>query len=796
MLLSHTKRLCTILPSLIAATPQNTELVSSTQTILPVTLERAVPACAQPCLRTSLLRRFPTACTDQANLSCLCSRYSIDGESLGEVALGCIYAACPTVDSTAPSAYGVCLGERGAVSPTKTALTVVVTSSTRSIIMASSSVRIVTTSTSLSTLASTLPPSITSTSRPSSQPLPIPSDTVVADSVSITPSATSISTTPAVNATGIDNPGPKPMSPAQIAGLSVAAAATFIIAIGLMALSVFLRRRREQNEEVDILEKRTQSSSPGSYSPRFSQFFPQNSTQQTPPKQFPLLATTPYESRVISEARSRKKPYSNTLLKEVNPGSAIDMMHLNDNRQSQDPSLTHPLLRGAANNPSTSSVPLDQIGLALSAEASGNAAVPTQASQAHRKSATRQSKSSFRRTMDLSQRPTSVLTQNTVFEEDTMPERRRSSKLLPTPPIPIPPIRSFQPSRSPPAAQPRPQLKWANARQQVPQQPELFLDIPVRHSRTLPKVFMPAGTAELPQLGRLARTLAPNVKSNTTSNATSASELSNTEDIPDYYFTAHQDPSPLYVTPKASPSRVVRSRELPRVINVRSKASSSNLSRTTSRASTTARDSISSQTSFETVDANDPTPDDDDDEKQLSDDNKLSPVAESPISFLRYPKVPRASNQLVPRSPRSPQSRDSQGSPARLLKPSALLVKRRGETETLQLEDQFHMGHSAKPDLRNHMRDNRRHLRSTSVEAWAPDQSGGRAGRVQSGQFPKSPAMYDAAVLRPLTIRSKHQLEPPIEMGALKSPAWVPRLTPTRQGDDLLISVTYSKPGH
>ncbi|KAK5114094.1 hypothetical protein LTR62_002663 [Meristemomyces frigidus] len=60
---------------------------------------------------------------------------------------------------------------------------------------------------------------------------------------------------------------------------------------------------------------------------------------------------------------------------------------------------------------------------------------------------------------------------------------------------------------------------------------------------------------------------------------------------------------------------------------------------------TSKRESGGSDTSFESTDPDEPTPPDEE-------DKQLSPVEEhSPISRVRYPKVPRSSNQSIPRSP-------------------------------------------------------------------------------------------------------------------------------------------------
>ncbi|KAF2190200.1 hypothetical protein K469DRAFT_699812 [Zopfia rhizophila CBS 207.26] len=800
MLLSHIKRLCTLLPSLIAALPQNSDPTSSLPTSLPVPLQRAVPACAQPCLRASLFDQFPLACTARGDFSCLCSRYSTGGESLGEVALGCIYASCSTVDSSAASAYNVCLGQRDAVPPTQTALTVTAASSIMSRLMA----------TSTSVVTSSKPtPAVTTSSRTS----PIPTNTVIVDSVSSVPSISSQMATPPSSATAAAAQGPKTMKPAQIAGLSVAAAATFVLAIGLMVFSVCLRRRRERRGVTEIIveEKRPQGRSPKKFSARFSN---QPSTNPNPtikpPARFPMGTGQGRQVAGVGLVPvANKNPYANPYASpHTNPYTSVYTIPANSRfNQGNESNLnsTHPAFRpgaGSSTNLANASVPPEQIGLAISAELPDKPVPVIRPPQPPQRAESGQPrpKSLARRSESIFPRPDSVMTQDTVFEEDVPPERRRSSKLLPTPPIPIPPIRTFQPSRLPPAVDSSSQRKRTHInRQHVPQQPELFLSIPVRHSRSQPQP-MRIGAQEVQSRNSPeppappARTSSVYDQYKSISTSASTPDLGNGGDIPDYYFTSNVsyiNPS-LYSKPTAGPERVVRPKESPKLVNIKPKASSSTMSRTTSRASTNPRDSISSQTSFETVDPNDTIPEDEDEDKQLSQDNRLSPVVESPISKLRYPKIPRASNQLVPRSPKSPQSQKSDRSPRIPQEPSSLLVKRRGEWEAYELGGRLRMGNPSKMGTHTQMR--KQHHRSNSVEpSWNQSRTVDRHTRSQSGQWPKSPAMYEMDVIQPLNIRSK---QPQRGMEALKSPAWVPNLTPTRHGDDLFISVTYSKPRH
>jgi hypothetical protein len=474
--------------------------------------------------------------------------------------------------------------------------------------------------------------------------------------------------------------------------------------------------------------------------------------------------------------------------------------------QTSDIRSLHPLLRpgaGIRNNSLKSSLPLEQIGLAISAELPGDVPVSKAPAQPSRKPSTKQQRpSSIQKSPDAAQRPDTVYTQDTVFEEDDVRDHRRESKLLPMPPVPIPPIRSFQPSRK--RSNPKPSILVQEPTQsrQLPQQPELFLDIPIRHSRFQPIRLLPTENPHQNALALSSQTppkpkLAPAIQipsSKPRDATTSASELSG-GDILDYYFTAWQDSKPKGLAIAISPSHLQRPQESAKESKVKPKLSSSTISRANSTASTNIRDSFSSQTSFET-DRNEHTPEDEEDDRQL-DGGKLSPVTESPLSSLRYPKIPRASNIFVPRSPNSPLSVNSQDSPRRGPSPSSLFMKRRGEQGALRLDSPVHTGSPIGSEIRQQTRRYRQHLRTTSDETWSTLRTSERSTRTQSGLWPKSPAMYEPDVVRPLTIRSKTQLLPPPaeEMQALKSPAWVPRLTPTRQGDDLLISVTYSKPG-
>lgn len=782
MFLSHSSWLCIILPTLIAATPHRTSPARPKRS-LPPKLQQQVPACAQPCLQTSLSEQFPFACTTPVDLNCLCSRYSFNGQALGEVAVGCIYASCSTYRG-ATSAYNICLGQRYAVAPTLTALTVVAR-----------------TSSTLASMTSSRPIAITTfhpTPKTSSTPLSRTShtETVIADSVSLVPSATSTTTQQTTTPLPAADP-PKTMTPAQIAGLAVAVGAAFIIAIALMGLTIFLRRRRERKRGIPINEKEPLSPAPSTYSSRYSLPFALEPSVPDPPNRF-LLPPPPVHQRsgqslrVRYEADAVPKPLKLKGTRNLN--TALEQPEASSNA---NPDLIHPLLRpGQKTLESTSSspVPLEEIGLAITVEPPRPATSQSEQKTQPLIEENRQQRPAIsRRNADLSQRPDSVMTQTTLFEEDDF---RRESKLLPAlPQVPILPIRTFQPSRPLPSTSPFQAAMDSTTIRRVPQQSELFLDIPVRYSRAQsPKVVtpqsLPRGQRE--SASTLQRQPPPGGRTSEHNPRSADSEV-NDGDIPDYYFTTYDQPKTIHSVSPGNTGRRWRSKADQTHGNTKPKRSSSHVSRATSRASTNIRDSWSSQTSFETVDPDDPTPEDDEVDKRLQ-DGRLSPVAESPIHKLRYPKVPRTSNQLVPRSPKSP-GQASQSSPRWQSQPSSLLVKRKGEQGTLKLGSPFRSG---SPDARtaNEIHRYRHHLRSSSVETFSPARNSERSTRTQSSLWPKSPAMFEPDVVRPLTIRKTQLLQIPAEdMEALKSPIWVPRLTPTRQGDDLFINVTYSKPG-
>ncbi|KAF3048571.1 hypothetical protein E8E11_005678 [Didymella keratinophila] len=568
------------------------------------------------------------------------------------------------------------------------------------------------------------------------------------------------------------------MSPAQIAGLSVAAVAAFIIAMGLMALSVFLRRRKERKNlytnEKDEDRRRQREA-------RFSHYVPMDDAS-APPARFSIGPSPPVASRNAPRYPRLVTP---------SPFSTLQISNAGTGRTVVRP--------GVGTSNSAASVPMSQIGLAISAELEGCPAPAKSAKHARQK------------VTEEHFRPVSTRTEATVFEEDEIAARRRSSKLLPTPPVPVMPIRSLQPSRLPSKAE----MTSTTSSSRTGRGSELFINIPVRHERPLPKRIVPTGlsiTGSPAPKGPPPQLQIPTSASQQTSSTSTATITpGSAADIPDYYFSTLPPPS-RDTTPRQDsdtlPVAKVR-RAPPSASTTGSRTTGSrSISKTSTRP--TLRDSFASQTSFETADPNDPTPEDDSD-KQLSDDAKLSPVAESPIHGLKYPKVPRASNQLVPRSPPMGSTRRSREQGRfyvrPLPEPSSLLVKRRGEREAVNLEKKLVLKDPFTTPTRRQMRGiEQRNVSGASNVAGARNVSGAStvrdAGkRVDSWEHtPRSkvdvygsPAItvHEADRPRPLSIVKKRDSVAAAggEMAGLKSPVWIPHLTPTRKGDDLFISV-------
>jgi hypothetical protein len=189
---------------------------------------------------------------------------------------------------------------------------------------------------------------------------------------------------------------------------------------------------------------------------------------------------------------------------------------------------------------------------------------------------------------------------------------------------------------------------------------------------------------------------------------------------------------------------------------------------------------LSRRTSFESTDPDEPTPPDEADEQ----DKRLTPVAESPIASIRYPKIPRGSNQAVPRSPPQPLYKPAE---QRRQAPNVAMSSHRGERRPFTPESQQIRAHS--PSLSGstlaakRLGDHAAHslekgLRITPTGT-PPQERGRHQRQYENVARNQSPANWPLPSQEPL-----------------RSPLWEPKLTPRRMGGDLYLSVSVATPKH
>ena len=375
-------------------------------------------------------------------------------------------------------------------------------------------------------------------------------------------------------------------------------------------------------------------------------------------------------------------------------------------------------------------------------------------------------------------RPASNFSQATVFEEDNPATSRRvDSFVFPVPPSPI-----YSRFENPP-------LRIANGMASTPErrrQPSLTLDIPpmaskpktatIARPRIVDMAPQPVNTfATPPKHKRRSRGLGPNARQNSLHGKDTSLQSSNdamsTVQMQNQANVATNSQARAHVKKHASDQSLIE----------------------------TGRNSVASDTSFESG-ADDPTPP----EEVFK---RLSPVDESPISGIRYPKIPRSSNQIVPR--RSPTDTQptvaSSGSPVqRSWQPnvshandntnsigseSTLLAKRRGQNARLEIERRLGIppsntasfsGDSMVAQTPKTASSN--NTLGPSMMSWQPTGwkqttfANALRTRASGSNGGREVTWIEDSALSPTTM--------------LRSPMWEPRLTPTRRGDDLMLSVS------
>ena len=388
-------------------------------------------------------------------------------------------------------------------------------------------------------------------------------------------------------------------------------------------------------------------------------------------------------------------------------------------------------------------------------------------------------------------------TTTTIFEED------RPQAIPP----PVPSLRSLP--RLPPAGQaiyypPPPPTKsrmvqYAQQYQnspEKPRQPSLSLDIP-RQAARLPRAPSPVAfplPPNVPAPSRRGRD--PSVESHAKSGESEGSLLN-------YYASpeAGFDTSPEDLDTPATPidDVIQRRRAAPNAITITKPVYPPRAIRV---------DSNGSDTSFESNISDEPTP-----PEEI--ERQLTPVLESPISRVKYPKIPRSSNQAVARSPKNspglilsplhirkaevrpfdgriglpsnprPPHRRQDPQPEPVTPPrsspalsgSTLAAKRLGNSAAQDLERRLYISDSS------HSRSNSN--ATTKVTRSEPNSGKSIHQAVERNAKAESPLKGYGRIASGGRQASR---------GQLGSPLWEPKLTPSRKGEDLYLSVGVATP--
>lgn len=709
-------------------------------TLIPRHNEQDIPICARKCL--NFFRENEYTC-DSDDLSCFCSRYSVHGLTLGELAYGCSHFECADSSSEENRAlYNLCSGEASAVLPTHSTVTLPTYATT-------SKQRV---SSILSTATTRSPPTTT----------PVIQSTV-ARTNSGAPATTGTSPTSASrdvrNHTTQTPPAPtrfseqsSSLTTAQAVGVSIAAMGALCLGGALIYLLVWCRRRRalrspkSRNGSFDFIDKGA---------PRHSPFRHGHADPRGPLGGFTKprveLEDGPGPSQWYEQQVSRRHP--DCTIRPV----------------SRSQSSVSPESRSYDSLRTVSQLLPDKAGQ-----------TPPQPQYKPPRAA-------------------SIFSTATIFEEDG-----RTPKLLsPATMLPMPQA-------------PKPVLKNVPKRPERPAFSAIFTEAPVPLHRPQTSCGSPSKSVkkELTPLPLKSNPPAPPPKDARaaagppTSNAfpVVASRNDTPSSVPSYmpdYYTSPDSRSPTFeptfemVTPR---SRAVPARRpLPSAVTASQP----------SRPPKAYRCSGGSETSFESTDPDDLTPP----EEQ---DRRLSPVAESD-DHVKYPKVPRSSNQAVPRSPqptRSPAYRHSTVWP---LEEKQTPIKPRTTPPSTPLRHQpslsgstlaaKRLGPSAANSLSNGL-----HIRSNSLSQASPLKGYGRPANSVRGRpgarppvsqrkpsyagtgygpdpaleyLPHTPEMQTPG---PKILRTDREI-------VLNSPLWEPKLTPSRRGEDLFLSVSLASPG-
>lgn len=217
-------------------------------------LSKSIPECAQTCVENFIKTQYSSQdCASLSDTDCICRTTASDGLTLGEAALGCVYALCSAKVVKSSNVYHICDSVAGAQAGTHATITATTFAAPRSTSSAAVSTtsstassyspeNVVASSTSSSiTTASSIAPEITS-----SPGVPNAASTSTGQSTDhSTASPTTSSTTP--SPTPNEEEQKQAVSPAAVIGVSVSSglAGCFIIVV---AVVFCCRRWRNKNQ--------------------------------------------------------------------------------------------------------------------------------------------------------------------------------------------------------------------------------------------------------------------------------------------------------------------------------------------------------------------------------------------------------------------------------------------------------------------------------------------------------------------------------------------------------------------
>ncbi|KAK3672430.1 hypothetical protein LTR78_007737 [Recurvomyces mirabilis] len=782
---------------------------------LPQQLQTALPACAQPCLTNYIHQQYP-GCSGSSSIDCFCTNYSYDGYTLGELAFICVQEDCSGPSQTQQqNAYGVCSAQTSAVAATHSTLTLPAAATSTSSSATRSSSSLHTTSTSAAVIASQSGTATQSSSTASSlatftvSPTSLLASSTSAPSTSSTAAATSTAGNGAVAAS---TPGSSNLSSLAAVDVSIGAFGGLAVIMTLVWCCIRARRQKgickspkSPHDSYDFVDDAP---------PRFSPF---NYTYADPRGPLGGLsgrrAELPTDKRAKSEwyhqqfpetAQNEKTdalrlfhgPHHSPAVNRSNETLRTVSQLLPEKPGETPPRPSTKQFTPTMRSPETFFEEYRQPGLAAATMSSGH--VPPMPSRTKQNS------------------PIAPLSHDTTVPESRRPPTTQAHG--PAPPVLSPDTRNQPVQRS-----------FTTSPEDL-KPPTLSVKPPRKASRSVLRVPLPIRVSSPPFETR--KVDAP-PKSGTSSKSGGS--------FLDYYASPEID---LGVGPLGSPLTPIslepqrRGKAPPAAITV----TKPTYPPRAVRRGSSKRESAGSDTSFESTDPDEPTPPDEE-------DKQLSPVAEhSPIARVKYPKIPRSSNQAIPRSPpmqmpsptyspsrgrRTQQSQDDRAglpSRARPLQPTTpehqissptsslggttLAAKRRGdsaEADKRLFIDTSHLRSASRQPVedktaatppRISSAQNGRHDsplkgygRVTSAASGRPPLSGGRRRTNTSSNVILTPEMKSPGPTATVVQYVHGPDGQTHQQVVLKSPLWEPKLTPRRHGEDLYLEVGMASPG-